>query len=73
MMSLCPPHQERGPDVPLEILPDEGRGPVTTHGDQRHVVQRAREEPPVAAGNVSKLIIQILVKSLQQKQTSKAS
>ena len=38
-VTMSQPHQERGPDVPLEILPDEGRGPVTTHGDQRHVVQ----------------------------------
>ena len=53
-ISGCQPHQERGPDVPLEILPDEGRGALTAHGDQRHVVQGAGEEPPVAAGEYSK-------------------
>ena len=50
IMSGCQPHQERGPDVPLEVLPDEGRGALAAHGDQRHVVQGAREEPPVATG-----------------------
>ena len=48
MMSHVTAHQERGPDVSLEILPDEGRGPVTTHGDQGHVVKRAGEKSPVA-------------------------